>query len=542
MFKLSVFRNNDDDLSEESCFALASILTLSSLVELDLSNNNLQDSGVKKLCTALKDPLCKLETLRLSYCCVREDGYKALVSALSSNASSRLVELDLRGNDPGDRGVELLVDLFVKQYCNQKKLRLLKSDAAEEACSRLEQILGKKLLLQEELDLSNIDPEKISVNQLSALLEDPHCRLQKLTIYKRSITERDCAELISALLVNPSHLRVLDLNKNKIDGSGVQKLSDLLKNPHCRLEKLCLSSCCISEEGYAALASALELNPSSNLIELDLGDNDPGETGVKLLTDLQKNPHSKMKTIRLLKSSAAEDFCAFLTEALGTNPLLLPELKLNKKITGDSAVQQLSDLLKDLHCRTKILKLNNCSITERGCAALSAALCSNPSHLIELNLSGNKLGDSGVKEISYLLQNSNSKLKLLNLSDCSVSEEGYAALASALQLNTSSHLIELDLRGNDPGNTGVNSLYYYLQDPNYKLKTLRLLKTAAAEEAWNFLSSALGLNLLLETELNLNRNPAGLSGDSRVKKLCGFTTGLTLQTEETPVSILICLS
>uniref|UniRef100_A0A8B9H7I4 SPRY-associated domain-containing protein n=1 Tax=Astyanax mexicanus TaxID=7994 RepID=A0A8B9H7I4_ASTMX len=113
---------------------------------------------------------------------------------------------------------------------------------------------------------------------------------------------------------------------------------------------------------------------------------------------------------------AAESCCASLTKCLGKSPLLLTELNLSEKITGDSAVQQLSDLLKDLHCRTKILKLNNCSITERGCAALSAALCSNQSHLIELDLSRNKLGDSGVKEISDLLKNSNSKLELLRLS------------------------------------------------------------------------------------------------------------------------------
>uniref|UniRef100_A0A8B9HDF4 Uncharacterized protein n=1 Tax=Astyanax mexicanus TaxID=7994 RepID=A0A8B9HDF4_ASTMX len=231
-----------------------------------------------------------------------------------------------------------------------------------------------------------------------------------------------------------------------------------------------LISCCISGKGYAVPASALK---SSHLIELDLRGNDPGDTGVQLLTDLQKNPDSKLKTIRLLNGSAAESVCASLTKYLGTNPLLLTELNLSEKITGDSAVQQLSDLLKDLHCRTKILKLNNCSITGQGCAALSKAFRSNPSHLIELDLSGNKLGDSGVKEISQQLINSKSKVELLNLSDCSVSEEGYTALASALKSNISSNLIELDLRGNDPGNTGVKSLHYFLQDPNYKLNTLR---------------------------------------------------------------------
>ncbi len=58
------------------------------------------------------------------------------------------------------------------------------------------------------------------------------------------------------------------------------------------------------------------------------------------------------------------------------------------------------------------------------------------------------------------------------LSDCNITEAGYKALASALRSNTS-HLIELDLRGNDPGPSGVKELIDLLQDPNCQLKTLR---------------------------------------------------------------------
>ncbi len=55
------------------------------------------------------------------------------------------------------------------------------------------------------------------------------------------------------------------------------------------------------------------------------------------------------------------------------------------------------------------------------------------------------------------------------LSSCSITEEGYKALASALRSNPS-HLIELDLTGNDPGPSGVKQLLDSLNDPKYKLK------------------------------------------------------------------------
>jgi len=59
------------------------------------------------------------------------------------------------------------------------------------------------------------------------------------------------------------------------------------------------------------------------------------------------------------------------------------------------------------------------------------------------------------------------------LSDCSITEEGYKALALASALRSNpSHLIELDLTGNDPGQSGVKHLLDVAQKPNCKL-TLR---------------------------------------------------------------------
>ncbi|KAL1251655.1 hypothetical protein QQF64_019451, partial [Cirrhinus molitorella] len=113
---------NDCNLTDKSCSALATVLgSETSLKELNLSNNDLQDSGAKLLCPGLKNKQCKLEILRLSNCSITEEGYKAVASALRSNPS-HLIELDLTGNDPGQSGVKELNDLLQDKCCKLKTI------------------------------------------------------------------------------------------------------------------------------------------------------------------------------------------------------------------------------------------------------------------------------------------------------------------------------------------------------------------------------------------------------------------------------------
>ncbi|XDV26536.1 hypothetical protein PO909_030209 [Leuciscus waleckii] len=437
---------NDCNLTDKSCSALAAVLgSDTNLKELNMNNNNLQDSGVKLICTGLKNIKCKLEILRLSNCSVTEEGYKVLASALRSNPS-HLIELDLTGNDPGQSGVKKLNDLLQDPDCQLKTLRFL-SPAAEEACQYVNRVVGKNPLLQKELNLSEHELGDTRVNQIAALLQDKHCRLNTLTLRCCNMTDEGCSDVTSALKSNPSHLRELKLSRNKLGESGVKNLSDLLKNPQFKLEKLDLSDCSITEEQSLILTSALKSNPS-HLRVLNLSWNILGNTGVKHLCDVLKDSHCKLERLSLSWCEMTDEDCSDVTSALKSNPSHLRDLKLSRNKLGDSGVKNLSDLLMNPQIKLEKLHLSECSITEKQSLILTSALKSNPSHLRELNLSENELGNTGVKHLCAVLKDSHCKLERLSLYRCGITD-----VSSLTQSLTNSKALqflkELNLRHNN---------------------------------------------------------------------------------------------
>ncbi|XP_042348846.1 NACHT, LRR and PYD domains-containing protein 7-like [Plectropomus leopardus] len=112
------------NLSERSCEALCSVLSSQSsgLKDLDLSNNDLQDSGVTILLAGLESPRCTLETLSLRGCNLSEGSCKALSSVLSS--WSNLRNLDLSNNNLPDSGLKLLFAGITSPHCTLETVRL----------------------------------------------------------------------------------------------------------------------------------------------------------------------------------------------------------------------------------------------------------------------------------------------------------------------------------------------------------------------------------------------------------------------------------
>ncbi|XP_050959773.1 NLR family CARD domain-containing protein 3 [Labeo rohita] len=214
------------NLTAQSCGSLSSVLQSSNSVlrELDLSNNDLNHSGVKHLTDGLKSPTCQLEILRLCGCNLTAQSCESLSSALQSSKANILRELDLSNNDLQDSGVKLLSD-------------------------------G---------------------------LKSPNCQLEILGLSGCMVTEKGCRYMFSALSSNPSHLRELDLSYNHPGDSGVKLLTEKLLDSTCSLDKLNVDHGGESRitAGLNKYACFLTLDPNTANTELSLSEENRKVTGV----------------------------------------------------------------------------------------------------------------------------------------------------------------------------------------------------------------------------------------------------------------------
>ncbi|XP_051865754.1 ribonuclease inhibitor-like isoform X5 [Pristis pectinata] len=459
--------------------------------------SDLGDWGMKLLSVALRDPECKVQRLGLYADSLAIADVEDLTLALSTNRSLTEVELDLGWNKLGDSGVKLVSEALRNLECKIDKLCLWCVGLTAAGVVDLASAVSTNRSLTE-LDLGGNKLGDSGVKLVSEALKNPECKIHKLGLQRAGLTAVGVVDLISALSTNRS-VTELDLDDNDLGDSGVKLVSEALRNPECKIHKLGLQCVGLTAAGVVDLASALSTNRP--LTDLNLGGNKLGDSGVKLVSEALRNPECKIHKLGLWCVGLTAAGVVDLASTLSTNRSLT-ELDLGGNKLGDSGVKVVSEALRNPECKIQKLGLWCVGLTAAGVVDLASALSTNRS-LTELDLGGNKLGDSGVKLVSEALRNPECKIQKLGLQRVGLTAAGVVDLASALRTNRS--LTELDLIDNDLGDSGVKLVSEALRNPECKIHKLDLGWTGLTDSGTNNLVSVLSTNRSLR-ELDLRSN------------------------------------
>ncbi|ROJ35233.1 NLR family CARD domain-containing protein 3 [Anabarilius grahami] len=198
-----------------------------------IGEQNTADEVLQKLLPVVKES----RSAQLQFCNLTVYSCKSLSSALQSS-NMFLGELDLSNNDLQNSGVKLLSDGLKSPKCQLQILRLKFCNLTVLSCKSLSSALKSSNMFLGELELSNNDLRDLGVKLLSSGLKSPKCQLQILRVSGCMVSEKGCGYVSSALSSNPSHLRELDLSYNHPGDSGLKLLSEKLNHPNYRLDNL----------------------------------------------------------------------------------------------------------------------------------------------------------------------------------------------------------------------------------------------------------------------------------------------------------------
>jgi Ran GTPase-activating protein (RanGAP) involved in mRNA processing and transport len=158
------------------------------------------------------------------------------------------------------------------------------------------------------------------VSTLAQNLGSRNTTLQKLKLDDNSVTSTGVGVLLETMEQSSHNITDLDLRSNSIGKKGASLIATALANNVLpNLTCLSLYGCCIGNDGFIALVSALEQNTS--LLQLDLRSNDVSERAFSALAE-------SLPEIKVLQRVDLR-WCTDLASAM---PLLLEGLHKNKSL------------------------------------------------------------------------------------------------------------------------------------------------------------------------------------------------------------------
>ena len=482
-------------IGDKGAFSLAkSVKCCLKLVRLNLSLNRISDVGAIAVASAAN---CTAKV----YLC---GNYITNTNDILQYINIFIYSLTFSGCTIGDSGVKSLlhfIKLDSKPMSNVQSVCVLDISCNNISCHGAV-ALSICLKYFPHLEELNVSSNNIGAEGAIAIASSLSGHIHKLSIGNNNISSCGTRAIANALLRHCTMFRELDISLNLMNDDGAIALAEALK--HCKkLNILNIGYNNIGNEGANAIADAL--NHCTHLEELTVCHNNFREDGICAIA---RSFNHYSQYLHKLDVSYNYIGCeGFKAIATALHPCVnLHEISISNNFMDSDDAKALAEALNGYNLHKLDISHNN--IENDGIHAIAAVL-NHCSHLEELNVSCNQIGRGG----AYVLSNTFSCYAQCLRKLCLSKIENEGCMAIGIMLSHCTHLEELDVSYNRIGDAGAfvlaNSFSHYAR----YLRRLCINNNYIKSEGCKAIATALNHCTHLE-ELNISYNHIGSVGAS----------------------------
>ena len=313
--------------------------------------------------------------------------------------------------------------------------------------------------------------------------------LHNLKISHNSINDDGAVTIGKSLKINKT-LQILIISNNEIKDAGASSIFiNAIENSSLKL--LDISNNQISDEGATAIAECLKYN--NTLQNLNISYNKINNDGiVKIVNAMNKN--TTLQKIDISYNELSD--CEAISDCLKINSTLL-ELT----VSMPKGLKHLWVAMITLNRRDEIIDVSGNKIGDsEELVALVLAMLHNNTITRKLDISWNRLSDSGVVAIDDCLKHNND-LWEINISHNNITDKGAAIIAQTIRFNTAIKL--LNISHNNISNNGALAISQCLKC-NKSLEELDLSHSAITSKGAVMVINAITVSKALR-KLNISQ-------------------------------------
>ena len=486
---------------------IADVLTLATKLEkLDLSYNKLSTEYMKYFLYKTKNIFANFIKLNVSGNVISDGATEALADALSAN--TKLIELDLSDNNLHAEGISKIFNGL--RMSTLIKLSISHNNISGIAADDIANFFRRNSKLEElsasHNNLHDADTRKILKASLS--------EITALNISHNNITT-EVGDAIAEFLSHNTKLKIFDISCNNMQESRYENVFKALQNISS-LTSLNLSKCNVVNQAADALGTVLLCNTS--LQDIDISYNNLSMSdAVKIFKGMQNI--SNLVKVNVSHNMITDE----ATDELAT--VLLNNISLQKLDFSYSNLSVLDavKIFKGMKNISNLISINisHNMITDEAVDKLATVLLNNIS-LQKLDLSYNNLAVLDSVKIFKALKRT-SKLRAINVSHNMITDEAAESLSTILSHN--SDLETLNLSYNDFTSKGFNEIFKGMKEILY-LRSLDISHAKITFEATRNIGTIVGQNKKLE-ELDISYNDVQTLGAIKILKSVKFISTLT---------------